>query len=258
MALLDELVMAVLEEEPAPEPELVARVVTQYDYGIAHGDLAIGALIDWLRAAGVWDDTLFIVTADHGEYFGEHDLVEHSKDIYEPVLRVPLVVHRPGQTRGRVIEEPIWLVEIPCLVQAALPRAAAERLAGTFACGAGGERGFAELRYTRPKDLNADYGARFRRERTAIYLGSHKLIRSTDGQHELYDLEVDPLEAHNLFRAGDGLSEDLLGEVARVREEADRGQRSFAPPPEPDEQELEDLRGLGYVDGEAQPPAGGE
>lgn len=258
MRLLDELVMAVLDEDDPPEPELIARVVTHYDYGVAHGDLAIGELVAWLRAAGEWDDTLFIVTADHGEYFSEHDLVEHSKDIYEEGLRVPLVVHRPGQRRGRVIEEPISLVEIPCVVQAELPRAAAERLAGTFPCGAGGEQSFAELRYTRLKDLKADYGDRFRRERTAIYREGHKLIRSTDGHHELYDLEVDPLEAHNLFRPGDALSERLLAEVSRVREEADRGRRVFAPPAEPSAQEQEELRKLGYVDGEPEQPAGGE
>ena len=254
--LLNELVMAVLEEDDPPEPELVARVITQYDYGIAHGDLAIGALIEWLQAAGEWDDTLFILTSDHGEYLSEHDLVEHSKDIYEEGLRVPLVVHRPGQSRGRVIEEPLSLVEIPCLVLAALPRAAAERLASAFPCGAQSEGAFAEIRYTRPKDLNAEYGARFRRERTAIYLGSHKLIRSTDGQHELYDLERDPRETTNLFRSGEELSDGLLAEITALRERADRGLLDAAPVGDPGLEpalDLDELRELGYLD-EAESP----
>jgi arylsulfatase A-like enzyme len=247
-ALLDELVMAVLEEEDPPEPELVERVVTQYDYGIAHGDLAIEGLVDWLEQAGEWQDTLLIVTSDHGEYLGEHDLVEHSKDIYEEGLRVPLVVRRPGQRKGRVIEEPISLVEIPCLVLGELPASARARLEGTFPCGAGADRSFAELRYTRSKDLRAHYGARFRRERTAMYFGPWKLLRSTDGEHELYDLEQDPRETTNLFRVGEDLSQRLLGEVEAVRERADAGALDLAPP-ELDAETLEELRNLGYVGG---------
>jgi len=247
--LLDELVTAVLEKEDPPDPELVARVVTQYDYGIAHGDLAIEGLVDWLERAGEWENTLLIVTADHGEYLGEHDLVEHSKDIYEEGLRVPLVVRRPGQREGRVIAQPISLVEIPCIVLGELPGAARERLAGTFPCGAGAEQSFAELRYTRLKDLKASYGARFDRERTAMYVGPWKILRSTDGKHELYDLEQDPRETTNLFRSGEEPSQGLLAEVEAVRSRADAGALDLAPPElTPSPELLRELREMGYVD----------
>jgi len=243
--LLNELVAAVMEEEAPPEPELIARVVTQYDYGIAHGDLAIEGVIDWLKAAGEWENTLFILTSDHGEFLGEHDLAEHSKDIYEEGVRVPLVVRRPGQRKGAVIEEPISLVEIPCLVLASLPGEARARHAGSFPCGDAGAATYTELRYTRSKDLFSEYGARFRRERTAIYLGPYKLIRSTDGHHELYDLERDPREEHNLYRKDDERSRQLLDQVTALRERADRGVVEF-PTEELTEEQRRELRELGY------------
>ena len=64
-------------------------------------DASLGVLLDGLEARGLLDEALVIVTADHGEAFGEHGLVEHSKGVIEPLLRVPFVVKRPRQTAGR-------------------------------------------------------------------------------------------------------------------------------------------------------------
>jgi hypothetical protein len=107
---------------------------------------------------------------------------------------------------------------------------------------------YTEIRYTRSKDLRADYGHRFDRERTALYLPPWKLILSSDGRHELYDLAQDPGEARNLFAEGDERSSALLQHVREVRARADRGDLSLEPP-EHSEAELAELRKLGYLDG---------
>ena len=245
--LLDELCHAVLEEQDPPSPELVRRVITQYDTALANLDLALTSLFAELDRRGLLEDALVIVTSDHGEYFGEHDLVEHSKDVYEEALRVPLIVKRPGQSQGRVIDELRCLVELPCMVLGELPPTTAARLAGDFPCG--GRATLAELRYTRLKDFTKPYGRRFDRERTVLYQGRYKLIRSTDGHHELYDLEADPHETHNLFDPTDELSTTLLAACERMRAEgesptgADRA-------PELSPEELEQMRQLGYIDGD--------
>ena len=252
--LLTELVMSVLETDEPLDPELRARVVTQYDYGIAHADLAIEELVQWLKDEGEWDETLFIVTSDHGEFLGEHDLAEHSKDVYEEGVRVPLVVHHPGQREGRVIREPVSVVQIPCLVVGALPAESAAVLAETFPCMPSDGSNYAELRYTRSKDLRSEYGPRFDRERTVLYEGGLKLILSSDGLHELYDLESDPTEQANLFSAGDERSERLLAKVAGVRANADRGEFSLEVPAATPE-ELDELRALGYLGEEEAEPS---
>src|SRR5688572_1909316 len=76
--LLDQLLLHVLSQEEPPDPELVRKVISQYDQGVAWVDWAVGQVVDELEARGLLDDTLLIVTSDHGEYFGEHDLAEHS------------------------------------------------------------------------------------------------------------------------------------------------------------------------------------
>jgi arylsulfatase A-like enzyme len=74
-------------------------------------DEAMGHLIDKLKALGVWDNALFIFTADHGEAFGEHHLAGHQNVMYDEVLRVPLMVHHPGTLPVR-IEEPVELFDV--------------------------------------------------------------------------------------------------------------------------------------------------
>jgi arylsulfatase A-like enzyme len=207
--MLDDFCHSVLMEEAPPAPGLVAEVIDAYDLALANLDASVGRVLDDLRRSGEYDDALILVTSDHGEYFGEHDLVEHSKDVYEPALRVPLIVKRPGQTEGRVLEEPISLADVPKLILAELPERF-EAYAPRFP-GSSRERGMlAELRYTREKDMKQPYGKRFDRERTVLYSGSWKLIRSSDGRHELYHLANDPGETTNLFESRREVADKLL------------------------------------------------
>jgi arylsulfatase A-like enzyme len=243
--LLDELYDEVFAHVEPPEPALVQRVIDAYDLGIANDDVGLGQLLDALKARGLFDDALIIVTADHGEYLGEHDLVEHSKDVYETALRVPLIVKLPGQKQGRVIDKPISLADVAKLVVGTLPRETAARLAPKFPGTNAQNEMFAELEYSRPKDLAAPWGERFKRERCAIYEGRYKLIRSSDGKHELYDLRVDPKEEHNLFveRADDAAL--LMRRLESLQAEGASG-ASTKPARPLTTDELKALRDLGY------------
>jgi len=242
--LLEELCYAVLQQEAPPPPELVRRVISQYDTALANLDLAVAALLEDLEARGLMENTIVVVTSDHGEYFGEHDLVEHSKDVYEEGLRIPMILKRPGQSAGRVLDEQGSLADLPCMILSAFPADRRERLAAQFPCG--GDTTLAELRYTRGKDLNLPYGQRFMRERTVLYEGRHKFILSTDGQHELYDLAADPKEGANLFDPEDELSRTLMAMCRRIRAEGESA-TGRSRPPERSEAELETLRALGYL-----------
>ena len=245
--LLNELVHAVLEQEGPPPPGLVRRVITQYDRGLANLDAGIGKLIDGLRERGLWEHTLFIVTADHGEFFGEHDLIEHSKDVYEPVLDVPLIVRRPGQSKGRVIEGRVSIAAIPSIVASQLPAPLGGELGRAFPPH-GSDLIFAEIRYTRQKDLSKPYGVRFDRERIAVYAGDFKAIASSRaGEDELYDLGADPGELNNLVHERPDVARKLL---ALARRERARGQAAgpAAEPVQLTEEQEDILKELGYID----------
>jgi arylsulfatase A-like enzyme len=245
--VIDRLYMQVYGSESPPDPVLLQKMVDSYDLGIANADLGLGSLIDGLKREGLYDDTLLIVTSDHGEYLGEKDLVEHSKDVYEPALRVPLVVKRPQQHSGRSIEEPISLADVPRIVLGALPSAIETKYEGKFPGTAGTHGMFAEIRYSRLKDYNAPWGARFHRERSAMYLENWKLIRSSDGKHELYDLSADPGELRDLSEEKPEETQGLLQLEQRLQDKAGGPTwQSKARDPTPDE--IKALISLGYVE----------
>jgi arylsulfatase A-like enzyme len=100
-------------------PETLRQYRDAYEGSILYLDHELGQLLDGLRDRGVLDNTLLIVTSDHGEEFGEHGahLVGHARSLYAPVLYVPLVVVYPpriaGGTRRR---ETVSIRDIPATV----------------------------------------------------------------------------------------------------------------------------------------------
>jgi arylsulfatase A-like enzyme len=72
-----------------------AHLVRLYDGSLAYVDREIGALRRAMEAAGVWDRTVMIVAADHGEELGEHHWIGHNVHVYEPCARIPLIVRFP-------------------------------------------------------------------------------------------------------------------------------------------------------------------
>ncbi len=73
------------------------RKLDQYDGAIAYEDSIIGSIVERLRSRGDLDRTVLIVTADHGEQFGEHKLNGHGNSLYLPLIHVPLLVRAPGR-----------------------------------------------------------------------------------------------------------------------------------------------------------------
>ncbi|WP_340100936.1 sulfatase [Salinibaculum salinum] len=72
-----------------------------YDAEIRHMDDQLGRLFDWLKAEELWEETMVVVCADHGELHGEHDLYGHEFNIYDPLVNVPLLVKHPEIAPGR-------------------------------------------------------------------------------------------------------------------------------------------------------------
>ena len=240
--LLDRLAKSVLGSDMPPDPELQRLAVDAYDLGIANLDEGLRILFEGLERRGRLGRALVVITSDHGEFFGEHDQVEHGQDVYETVLRVPLIVKRPGVGEGRVIETPISLADVPALVFRLLPAGLA---GGVPFPAASRERGLlAELRKTSRRNLTANINLHPRRERLVVYEGSWKLIHSSDGDHELYDLAADPAEAENLYEERRDLAETL---ERSLRERTANRVADGGPPLEPlTEEELRELGELGY------------
>ncbi len=90
----------------------VEHLLRLYDAGIRQVDAQLGRLFDYLERDGLLEDTLIVVTSDHGEEFLEHGSVIHGKTQYQEVIRIPLVVRGPGVPEGRRVGDPVSLIDI--------------------------------------------------------------------------------------------------------------------------------------------------
>ncbi|WP_437603413.1 sulfatase-like hydrolase/transferase [Sorangium sp. So ce590] len=113
--------------EAHPEHPLGDRDIDRYDAEIAVADAGVGAIVDEIRKER--PNAVVIVTADHGEEFGEHGGRYHGTTVYEEQARVPLIVSAPGLLSPRVVQAPVQLVDLLPTVLAGLgiPRPARVR-----------------------------------------------------------------------------------------------------------------------------------
>jgi arylsulfatase A-like enzyme len=172
--------------------------------------------------------------------------VEHSKDVYQEVLWVPLMVKNPQQSQGKIVNTLTTSADIPKLILAACGSAVTAHQGEALGRSAWPRELICENYYSRVKDLfHPLWGHRFRRVRTVLFDWPFKYIHSSDGQHELYDLEQDPAEAHNLSTKFPTQKEDLANRLTAYLEHHPRPQELPTPPPLSEEQQ-EKLESLGY------------
>lgn len=102
------------KDVPAPKTqEDIDKVIAKYDGGIRYADHLVGTLVRELDRVGVLDQTVIIITADHGDEFWEHGLFGHCKALYEETIRVPMIVSGRWPIKsGQISSQDVSLVDI--------------------------------------------------------------------------------------------------------------------------------------------------
>jgi arylsulfatase A-like enzyme len=106
-------------EVTALRAEVASALRGSYDDGIAYIDRKLDELLEGLDRRGLLDNTLVVVTADHGEMLGEHRVIGHGKSLDRQVVHVPLVISGPRRNpppAGRVVSRPVSVRDIPATV----------------------------------------------------------------------------------------------------------------------------------------------
>ncbi len=227
-------------EFPEPQRRLAME---RYDAGIAAEDAALENLLQWLKRRDLYDRALIIVTADHGEAFGEHRLIGHGVSTYEDQVHVPLFIKFPQQSTPRVVRGLVSHVDILPTVLQVLGIPNPPKVQGISLVNPSDlsnrtvfTESFPAQPWTREKLL-------LNRTERAVRNGPYKLIVSDRGKHELFDVERDPRELHNLtvldIPQAAGLESEMREWLAMVPAQA-------AAKPANKEQ-MRRLKGLGYV-----------
>jgi arylsulfatase A-like enzyme len=234
-----------------------------YDGEIRYCDEAVKALVAKLREYGLWEDTLLVLTSDHGEEFFEHGVLGHGFSLYQEVVRVPLILRGPNVPVGAVLDSPVQLLDLPATVLA---------LAGTgvkeFGDGSSFHARLRALDEPEHQDiyLESEFGQDDSDPRSFVFTGLRtgrwKLVLTEENQFfppsdprygtgALYDLVADPEERRNLFRADDNQAL-IQGMMERLRRHsqylAEHGFRDVPPAALTPEIEAE-LKALGYIGG---------
>jgi arylsulfatase A-like enzyme len=170
-------------------------------------DAALQPLVDLTESPELRDRLVVILSADHGEAFGEHGTKFHAVTLYEELIRVPLFVHIPG-VKPRRDDTPVAGMDIgPTVLDlfgVPIPGSNMGQSLAPLIAGKGART------LTRP--LVADSG---RRMQAMIFDGRYKVIRDLrQGTVELYDLKDDPGELKNLSDEKPELTKDLHGRMA--------------------------------------------
>jgi arylsulfatase A-like enzyme len=182
----------------------------------------IGEAIDLLKTEGEWEDTLFIVTSDHGENIGDHGLMDHQYALYDTLLHVPLFVHG-GPFENDQIDDLVQLVDLPLTILDMLdieaPEARKQFQGTSFYPDADETREYVIAEYMSPQpSMDAlekrvgnlpEHVHKYDRSLRAIRTEQYKYIRGSDGSTELYDILADPDETNVLSDNHDCVVSDL-------------------------------------------------
>ena len=198
-----------------------------YNGAIHYTDAAFGRFFKHLGHDGLLDNTVIVLTADHGDNFGEHGLFGHAQCVYDTVVRVPLLIWGPvieSHRRGSAITAVVQNTDLAasCLEWAGnehdpinaqlegppLPLTPTHTRGRKYAVSEAAYL-FHPSQADRLKELSF-----FDRGSIALRSKRHKLIWNTDGREEFYDLAADPGETDNQIARGSG----ELAELRRVLE----------------------------------------
>jgi arylsulfatase A-like enzyme len=191
-----------------------AETRAAYDNEVWFTDKMIGGVLEALHASSFAKDTAIIVTADHGEAFGEHNMTWHGVELYEMLTHVPLLVYVPGEAGQRIKEKRSHIDLVPTILDLAnVPRPDdpnalhGHSLLDDIRRAPGAE--------PEERDVYMDMPAGpWNETRHALITGpapGMKLIHIRGNLYSLYDLAADPTEKN-----------DLASDKDKVRELADR------------------------------------
>jgi len=190
----------------------------EYDEYIAYVDAEFGRLISHLTREGILDNTLVIFTSDHGELFERGILGHTTETLYEPVIRVPLIISRPGQTQRQDVYTPTSCIDLlPTLLrlnEQQIPAWCEGEILPSF--GALQEPGNRNIFSIEARE-NPKYGL-ISKGTIALINDQYKMIHyfgydGIESEYELFNLENDPEELENLYSAKKTVASAMQNEL---------------------------------------------
>ncbi len=236
-------------------------IVKLYDGEIQYVDHALGELLQVMEEEGFFENTIVVLTADHGEEFWEHNARGHGHCLYPEVIRIPLMIYLPpplGSVCGRIYDY-VSLVDIAPTILEILGLPEGGGMEGRSilklmeSCESGPDDDNTGVSDFALFSENIQYpfrGEGLDGEKKGIYEGNFHLIYDfNSGEKELYELVSDPGELVDISADDEDTTDRLYSELMEWYETNLQIVEELAPQKEMEmsEEEKEMMRGMGYV-----------
>jgi len=226
-----------------PEPYRAEYKDRLYDGEIAFADSQAGRLLAFLKEKGLYQNTLIVLTGDHGESLGEHGELTHGFFIYNATLHVPVIIHLPGQVAAKTVPDEVGLADLMPTVLRALKLDVPSEVQG---------RDLLPLIHGKEKAVTtALYAETFLprlhfnwSELRAVETEKYHFIEAP--RPELYDVSKDPGETENLFLQKSAVGEELRAQLKSLVNRYSANQE-LAEKTGLDPALMERLKSLGYA-----------
>ena len=194
----------------------ITELQDAYDSCIAYLDEQVGILLDELQRRGLHENTLVIITSDHGEHFGEHGLMFHGNSLYRALLHVPLLITFPSRLpAGKKVLASVSLRDLPATVIDLLEFENEVNFPGSSLAQYWSDADtlvHGELEAPLSEVLVGIEKPKWGHKSWPFHRGGMKslvadryhYIKNGDGSEELYNFETDPQEARNLTNSAEG------------------------------------------------------
>ena len=217
---------------------LLHDLVQLYDYEIRFMDHHFGRLLADLRARGLWDDLLVVVTADHGELLGEHDLWGHGRSLSQEEVRIPLLIKFPKRDgrRGRRTDR-VQLTDVLPTVLKRLGLPAPVDVQGGL---------LPDITHPIVAELHSTPRLGDRGSFRALFEDQWKYVETTEGVTTLYDIVADPREEHDRHAEHPDRSREMASRLDTYLDALERPPMD-APDSVVDPDTVRALEALGYI-----------
>ncbi|MFB6201881.1 MAG: sulfatase [Halorhabdus sp.] len=226
-----------MQERPGEMTEEdIEDLLKLYDAEIRFTDRHIGRVIDALADHDVLDDTLVVVTADHGEAFSEHGRFGHHPYHYEELVRVPLIIAGPS-VESTTVDQQVSLLDLAPTVLDVVGADIPDTMEGNSFAPALRDEQFEERTAMMISDNGKLYGCRTTEWKY--------ITRWNDNESYLYDLQTDPDEETDVKANHPDIVDRFEGVISDYRERVETDDNAEIDHSPEVQQRLEDL---GYVD----------
>ena len=234
-----------------------------YDAELNYFDNELGKFFDFLKSSELFDNTMIIITADHGENFGRHNLIGHGLCLYDDVLKIPLIIRYPKAFDCQKINQQVQLSDIfPTILD--ILKIDKEQYSETYWGSIkkmSDDESFEEDRiaifeqgcptmdifHKKIKKLDLEFLKSYQCSMHGIRTKDYKFIWSSNGLNELYDLREDPSELKNLIDVLPEKAKELQNQLFNVANKFQTDEPVLSLTDTKDKEVAKRLKGLGYM-----------